>query len=217
MPAAAVFFDVDGTLVPGTSSGQYLASFLGHRDAVAAAEAAWAAGLADGADVERLDARGYAGVSPARLRTWLAGLPLVDGIGEVVRWCAGRDVLPVLATLAWAPVGAWLCDRFGFAASCGPCLEEAGGRFTGAVALHFDEFAKRDFALETARAAGLGPDRCAAVGDSRSDVPLFRAAGLAVSFNGDARAAGLADACCTGGDLRRVLPFLDRWLDSLGA
>ncbi|MFE2420610.1 haloacid dehalogenase, partial [Streptomyces hokutonensis] len=27
-----MFFDVDGTLVPGTSSSVFLAGFLGHRD-----------------------------------------------------------------------------------------------------------------------------------------------------------------------------------------
>lgn len=75
----AVFFDVDGTLVPHTSSGQHLAELLGHAEVVREAEA------------------GY-----------LESLPL--------------------ATLAWEPVGAYLCDRFGFDRYCGPRLEVIDGR-----------------------------------------------------------------------------------------
>ena len=86
---------------------------------------------------------------------WLAGIPLVDGIADVVDWCSRHDLLAALATLAWEPVGKYLCQAYGFAASCGPRLECAGDRFTGAVMLHCDQFAKRDFAVELARSAGF--------------------------------------------------------------
>ncbi len=212
MPVAAVFFDVDGTLVAGTSSAQYLAGFLGHQRALTAAEADWDAGLVGNVEVELLDAAGWAGASREQVWRWLAGMPLVAGIADVLAWCSRHDVLAVLATLAWEPVGAYLCDTYGFAASCGPRLESAGDRFTGAVSLHFDEFAKRNFAVELARSAGLSLDNCAAIGDSRSDLPLFGEVGLAVAFNGDENATAVADATFFGGDLRVVLPALEAWL-----
>ena len=40
----AVFFDIDGTLVPERSSGSFLAERLGHQVELDAAEAAYAAG-----------------------------------------------------------------------------------------------------------------------------------------------------------------------------
>ena len=211
MAVAAVFFDVDGTLVTGTSSARYLAGFLGHQEALAAAEADWDAGLVDNVHVELLDAKGWAGTTRDQVWRWLGGLPLVDGIPDVLDWCSRNDVLVALATLAWEPVGAYLCETYGFAASCGPRLESAGGHFTGAVASHFDEFAKRDFAAELTRSAGLSMDRCAAVGDSRSDVPLFGMVGLAVAFNGDESVTAVADVQFSGDDLRVVLPALEAW------
>jgi phosphoserine phosphatase len=42
--AGAVFFEVDGTLVPDTSSSVFLARFLGHGDELAKAEDAYAYG-----------------------------------------------------------------------------------------------------------------------------------------------------------------------------
>jgi phosphoserine phosphatase len=88
--AGAIFFDVDGTLVPGTSSSVFLAGFLGHRDELALAEDAYASGDLDNRQVSELDARGWAGVSEGQVSGWLDGLPLVSG--RVVR-AVWRDLV----------------------------------------------------------------------------------------------------------------------------
>jgi len=209
-PVGAVFFDVDGTLVPGTSSSVFLAGFLGHRDELSAAEAAYAAGTMDNRQVSELDAVAWAGVPEQRVQGWLADLPLVPGIAETVAWCRRRGLVPVLATLAWSPVGRFLAGRFGFHAFSGPEPETADGVFTGRVARHFDEYDKRDAALGQARKLGLGPGSCGAVGDSRSDLPLFAAVGVSVAFNASADARAAATATVDGDDLRSVLPVLSR-------
>ncbi|MFJ5291446.1 HAD family hydrolase [Streptomyces sp. NPDC088348] len=128
---------------------------------------------------------------------WLDGLPLVAGITETVGWCRRNGLVPVLTTLAWSPVGSYLTERFGFHAFGGPRLETTDSRFTGRVACHFDEYDKRDFALAQARELGLAPGSCGAVGDSRSDLPLFASVGLSVAFNASAgaRAAATYEAC----------------------
>ena len=209
---AVVFFDVDGTLVPGTSASRHLAPRLGHQAELQAAEDAYDAGTLDSDGWGEVDARGWAGRTPAQVRGLLEDLPLVDGIAEVLAWLRERDVLPVLATLAWQPVGDLLCERFGFAGRCGPRVELVDGRYTGRVAEHLDEAGKRDAAVAVAAAHGLGIGDCAAVGDSRSDVPLFQVVGLPVSFNGDHLVRPLARAVVEGGDLRAVLPALSGWL-----
>ncbi|MEU0950287.1 haloacid dehalogenase-like hydrolase [Streptomyces canus] len=208
--AGVVFFDVDGTLVPGTSSSVFLAGFLGHRDELAKAEDAYASGDLDNRQVSELDAKGWAGVLEGQVSGWLDGLPLVSGITETVGWCQRNGLVPVLATLAWSPVGSYLTDRFGFHAFSGPRLETTDGRFTGRVACHFDEYNKRDFALAQARELGLAPGSCGAVGDSRSDLPLFASVGLSVAFNASAGARAAATVTVDGGDLRGVLPALGR-------
>lgn len=203
-----MFFDVDGTLVPGTSSSVFLAGFLGHRDELSKAEDAYAAGDLDNRQVSELDARGWAGVLEEQVSGWLDGLPLVAGITETVGWCRRNGLVPVLTTLAWSPVGSYLTERFGFHAFGGPRLETTDSRFTGRVACHFDEYDKRDFALAQARELGLAPGSCGAVGDSRSDLPLFASVGLSVAFNASAGARAAATVTVDGGDLRGVLPAL---------
>ncbi|MFJ9112559.1 HAD family hydrolase [Streptomyces sp. NPDC102283] len=206
--AGAVFFDVDGTLVPGTSSSVFLANFLGHRDELSLAEDAYASGDLDNRQVSELDAKGWTGVSEGQVSGWLDGLPLVSGITETVGWCRRNGLVPVLATLAWSPVGSYLTDRFGFHAFSGPRLETDGNRFTGRVDRHFDEYDKRDFALAQARDLRLAPSSCGAVGDSRSDLPLFASVALSVAFNASAGARAAATGAVDGGDLRSVIPAL---------
>lgn len=209
-PMGAVFFDVDGTLVPGTSSSVFLAGFLGHRDEVAKAEDSYASGVRDNRQVSEVDALGWAGVPEVQVAVWLDGLPLVPGITETVAWFRRNRLVPALATLAWSPVGSHLADRFGLSVFCGPRLETSAGRFTGRVAHHFDEYDKRDFALAQARRLGLAPRSCGAVGDSRSDLPLFASVGLSVAFNASAEARAAATTTVDDDDLRSVLPVLER-------
>ncbi|MEU9109150.1 haloacid dehalogenase-like hydrolase [Streptomyces xanthophaeus] len=118
-----MFFDVDGTLVPGTSSAVFLADFLGHCQESAEAEDGYASGALDNRQVSELDAAGWADVSEERVLDWLDGLPLVSGISETVAWCWSNGLVPVLATLAWSPVGGHLADRFGFHSFSGPQLD----------------------------------------------------------------------------------------------
>jgi phosphoserine phosphatase len=208
----AVFFDVDGTLVPYTSSGRHLAEFLGHAEVFREVEAGYAAGTLSSQEAGVLDARGWTRRTPAEMCGFLESLPLVDGIAETVLWCRRRGLTPVLATLAWDVVGAHLCGRFGFDRACGPRLEVIDGRYSGEVAELFDELSKRDFAVSVAAELGVELGRCAAVGDGRSDVPLFAEVGLAIALNATPAARAAAHVSVDGTDLRAVLPILDAWL-----
>ncbi|MFF9018225.1 HAD family hydrolase [Streptomyces sp. NPDC014870] len=212
----AVFLDVDGTLVPGTTSSAYLAGFLGRREALVAAEEAYARGEMTNQQVSVIDARGWAGTEEAAVREWLRGLPLVAGIAETVAWCTSRGLVPVLATLAWEPVGRYLADGFGIGSFCGPRLEAARGRWTGRVLRHFDEYDKRDYCVAEADRLGVPMSACVAIGDSRSDLPLFAEVGCGIAFNGTPAARRAATAAADGDDLRAVLPLVERWLSLPG-
>jgi phosphoserine phosphatase len=210
-----ICFDVDGTLVPGTSSSVWVATRLGGEDALVAAEIAYAEGRITNAETATIDARGWAGRTEAEIRAHLETLPLVDGIAETVAWCREQGLRPILTTLAWTPVGRLLAGRFGFAAYCGTVPEVEDGRYTGRVARHLDEYGKRDFALSVAAGLGVSPDRCAAIGDSRSDLKLFAAVGMSVAFNADAGARAVATHVVDGGDLRAVVPLLEAQFSSV--
>lgn len=207
-----VFFDIDGTLVPATSSGSFLAQRLGHREKLDAAEAAYAAGTLSNDEVCHLDARGWAGHRRDAVRNWLTKLPLIDGIAETLSWCRDQAIEPYLATLAWSEVGDHLAQRFGFEGYCGPTLGLVDGIYTGQVECTFDEYQKRDFALRIAAERDVTLARCAAVGDSRSDLPLFEAVGFSVAVNAGPAARSAATTAVDSADLRAIIPALETWL-----
>ncbi|MFS2073245.1 HAD family hydrolase [Curtobacterium sp. CT11-133] len=206
-----VFFDIDGTLVPSGSTASFLAARLGHQEQLDAAEARYAAGSMTNEQVSVVDAAGWRGVEVDTVAGWLEQLPMIDGVDDVVAWCLGRGVEPVLASLAWAPVSEAIARRYGFTANGGPRVAVSGSTYDGTVGAHFDEYDKRDRALALAADRGVPRTRCCAVGDSRSDVPLFDALPSALALNADPRARAAATASIESNDLRDVLPWLDAW------
>ncbi|MFC7280175.1 HAD family hydrolase [Paractinoplanes rhizophilus] len=207
-PVGAIFFDVDGTLVPNTSSSAYLAGFMGHQEEVNRVERDYANGILTNQQVSAVDAAGWAGQTHSNVMRWLTGLPLVDGISDVVEWSKQRRLEPILATLAWEPVGKYLASRFGFHSYCGSQLEIVDGAYTGNVIGSFDEYDKLNFAIRQAELLGFPIGHCAAIGDSRSDLPLFEAVGLSVAFNASEGVRRKASATATGPDIRAVIPSL---------
>ncbi|MCS6551026.1 haloacid dehalogenase-like hydrolase [Curtobacterium flaccumfaciens pv. flaccumfaciens] len=215
MTVGIVFFDVDGTLVSPGSSSSFLAARFGHQDALDDAEARYADGDLTNQQVSEVDALGWRGTSVATIDRWLDDLPVLPGTATVVAWCRAHDVEPVLASLAWQPVTRSLAGRFGFVPNGGPRVGEHGGVHDGTVAEHFDEFDKRDRALTFARDLGVPIEHCCAVGDSRSDIPLFQALPSALALNAAPAARAAASNEIDADDLSRIIPWLDRWLRGL--
>lgn len=86
-PTGLIFFDIDGTLTRGVSSGTFIADRLGIGEQMRAAEEAYARGEMDNAAVCRVDAAGYAGLTVAEVETWLDDMPLIDGIDQALALC----------------------------------------------------------------------------------------------------------------------------------
>lgn len=208
---AIVFFDVDGTLVPSMSSSSFLARRLGHQRQLDDAEERYAAGELTNEAVSLIDAAGWRGADPGTIDGWLDDLPVIAGIGRVVDWCRGHRVEPVLASLAWQPVSASLARRHGFTADGGPRVGHSGRAYDGTVAEHFDEYDKRDRALRLAARRGVPLDRCCAIGDGRSDVPLFDALPTSLALNAGDSARAAATAAIDTQDLGDLLPWLAAW------
>jgi phosphoserine phosphatase len=89
-------------------------------------------------------------------------------------------------------------------------LSSRTGTYTGEVDKYFSEHEKITFVRDHANHLGLSLDEVAAIGDSRSDVPLFDAVGMAVALNGDHRAIAAANVSVKANNLCSLLPLLLR-------
>lgn len=210
-----VAFDLDGTLVPNTTVCIHLAPWVGH-DELADLERLYAEGAITNAEVAERDATFYA--NRLRRDVWaeLERLPLINGLTETMEWMRERGVLPVIATVTWRFAAEFVQQRHGFAAASGCEMDETeDGVLLGTVSRHFEAEDKVTFVREYARSVGLGMGEVVAVGDSTSDIPLFRETGLAIALNASRNARAAADVQLDTDDLRDLIPVIDRYYSSL--
>ncbi len=191
-PWRLVVSDMDGTLVCGTTTLAHLGAWIGHARVIEGLEEKLARGEVGDQEVAEIYARLYQGVALADAMGAMSTIPSVDDIAAGVAMLQQRSVQACIATVSWSFAARTLAGLWGFSDVCGADLElDPSDRFTGRVARHFGPEDKVAFVVERCRRAGVGLEQVVAIGDSRSDLPLFKAVGFSVAFNAtpDARAA----------------------------
>ena len=172
-----VVFDLDGTLLAGTSVSLLLAEWLGKREAIDELEHAFRAGDISNAVVADTQAAWFASRSVAEVWEVLAEGPWIGGMGETLETLRDGGVHILLATITWSFAAEFLGERHGFAAVSGTEMQLIDGVLSGSVSRYFDEYDKLAFVGEWCESHGYSMDEVVAVGDSRSDIPLFAAVG----------------------------------------
>lgn len=213
-PIQLASFDLDGTLVRGTSTGGFLAQKMGHAAAMLAAEELYAQGKVPNDYVSTLDGEYYKGFTKAQVFALLDDIPEIADIGETVSAFNERGIPCVICTLAWEFVAEYFADRYGFMAWSGPALEyDQDNKFTGTIKSHFNEFGKPVFIQQLCDQFGFDMSRVMHIGDSRSDIELFKQAGYTIAINATADAKAHAQQSIETESLLDILPMLPGFQD----
>jgi phosphoserine phosphatase len=203
-----VSFDLDGTLLAGTSVSLYLAEKLGRADGLEALERRFRAGEISNAVIADASAAWFRGMRRSEVWTLLEDAPWISGIGRTVAALRARGLHVIVATITWRFAAEMLKDRYQLDAVSGTEMAEADGRLTGRVSRVFDEHDKLAFVEAFCAARGLQLAQCVAVGDARSDIPLFQRAGLAIALNATEAARAAAHVALQTRDLSDVLSVI---------
>lgn len=197
-------FDMDGTLMHGSSASMELARELGAEDEFRALEAELAAGALDppGYAVRAFEL--WAALDETHVEAAFEGAPWLEGIRDV--WADIRERGEFCAVISLSPsffVGrlrgwgahearASLFPELPFGESV---LDLAGILLPETKVAVADELCAR---------FGVDRDACVAYGDSRGDLPLFAAMPTSVAVNADDRVREKASFAYTGLDLREA-------------
>ena len=203
-----VAFDLDGTLIPGTTVSLSLARHLGYESELRELERRFQDGEIGNAAIADFEAGRLRGLPIVEVEEIVQGIAPIDGLQETVTALKARGIATLIATITWSFAPRVYCRRFGLDGHCGTEMGEAEGRLTGGVIRYCDEFDKRDYVMAAAVRLGLEPEHCAAVGDSRSDLPLFGWAGTSLALNATPAARNAARHAIEATDLREVLAAL---------
>jgi phosphoserine phosphatase len=147
----------------------------------------------------------YAGRSLVDGAKALDDLPLMPGIERTTAALKARGVHILLTTLAPRWAAGVIARRFGFDGWTGCAMTEDCGVLTGAIDEHITPDDKRTFVENYCAQHGFAMTSVLAVGDSRSDVPLFRAVGYSVAINATAEARLAATCAIDTGDFSDIL------------
>ena len=185
-----VAFDLDGTLLRGTTVSLLLAQWLGQAEEIAELERAFRAHEISNRAIADRSAGWLAGQSTTVAWAILTDGVWIDGMQETFRTLRAAGVSLLLGTVTWRFVAEILRERYGFAAASGTEMQVTNGVLSGRVTRYFDAHDKVRFVEEWCARNGYTMSQVAAVGDSRSDVPLFERAGMSIALNAtpDARA-----------------------------
>lgn len=203
-----VVFDLDGTLLRGTSVSLMLAEWLGRTREIAELERAFHAHEISGSVIADVSAGWFAGQHTADVWGVLAEGPWIAGMAETFQALTASGASILLGTITWRFAAEMLRTPHGFAAISGTEMQAADGVLSGAVSRYFDEHDKARFVEKWCAQSGYSMSQVAAVGDSRSDVPLFRRAGLSIALNATPDAREAATHALDTEDLRDVLALL---------
>ncbi len=203
-----VCFDLDGTLMPGTSTSLFLAEKLGHLKEAQELERRYRHNEITNIEIADATARFFRGVPLATIDQYYRAAPKIRNIATVVNGIRDRQVTVILASITWSFFVEMFASEFGFDSFCGTKMEIDRGVLTGKVHSYFTEFDKLEFFLKACEEKGIATEDALAVGDSRSDHPVFQAAGVSVALNADDQTRTLATHTLDTNDLVDLLPLL---------
>ena len=172
-PSRLVLFDLDGTLMPGTSTTLYLAEQLGHLDQVTRLEEEYRAGQIDNTKVAIETGALLGGVLLSDIEELFRKAPNIRNIGETVSHLQRNGFAVVLGSITWSFFVRLFALEFGFDGYCGTDMDQRDGALTGRVTNVCTERDKLSFFLDRRDKLGIPNDRTVAVGDSRSDHLVF--------------------------------------------
>ncbi|HEY1457016.1 MAG TPA: HAD-IB family phosphatase [Solirubrobacteraceae bacterium] len=203
-----VVFDLDGTLLHRTSVSLLLAEWLGRGEQMLELERSFHAGEISNSVVADAQASWFAGRTKACVWEVLARGPWISGMRQTLETLREGGTEILLGTVTWSFAAEMLRERHGFAAISGTEMQADDGVLSGRVSRYFDEHDKLSFVKDWCEAHGHSIGEVAAIGDSRSDVPLFGRVGRAIALNATPDARAAATHCLDTDDLRDALALL---------
>ncbi len=203
-----IVFDLDGTLLPGTTASFVVAESMGNQAAVKELERRYRTYQISNHECTEREGALFAGTNPEQIREHLRRAPWIGGLRETLIALTDAGCPLPLAKRAWRFITEALEYRPWFAAVSGAEMKLEGSLLSGTTSRHFDDDDKLRFVECWCTTRGYRLDEVAAIGDSRSDVPLFHKVGTAIALNATSDARAAADYVLDTDDLRDVLPLL---------
>jgi len=202
-------FDLDGTLVTGTSSFQFIAEKLGFGELLLEYEAKYRLGVINNIKLADETAHLFKGLPIEQIDKLLYDIPKITNIGPTISDLKRRGIVVILASVTWSFLVEPFARTYGFDSYCGTVMQVQKGLLTGEVKTYGTEQDKLEFFIKICQNHSITRNQTIAIGDSRSDHLVFRAAGMSIALNADTSTKELATHSIDTDNLLDIVPFFD--------
>jgi phosphoserine phosphatase len=183
-PKGLVAFDLDGTLVHIWSAWSWIHRLLGTLEAAKPYADRYHAGEIDYKTWAELDVQLWHGVLLRQIEEAIQEeLVVIPGTHELIESIRGWGVKTAIISSGLACFADRAKEILGIDISRANRLRtDSEGRICG-VDVHVAYDNKHKVLIDILKKMEIPLSRCAAVGDSRNDIPMFRVAGTSIAFN----------------------------------
>jgi phosphoserine phosphatase len=209
-------FDLDGTLIHGSSVLVHVGNRLGRASEASSLVAEYENYRMNNEEVSDAAAQMFVGMSRSDLLHLMDDIPRLADIDSVVLELKKLNIRVFVATVSFDFAAEWFVQTYNFDTFYGIKLEfDKNGRATGRVARHATEDGKAKFVAHAAAEGGIALDDVFYVGDSRSDIPTFRLVGCAIALNASKEAKACAYASVDGKSLHEAVRLVPNLLQAI--
>ena len=169
----------------------------------------YCAGGLDYDEFARMDVAAWGRAPVSMLEEAAAEVPLMNGCAELLSALHAAGIRTAVISNGLACVAERLSRSFGVAHVYANRVVKDGERLSGRIEILVPYGGKGQVLTGLERRLGVRPEEVAAVGDSVSDIAMFRAARLGIAFRPSAaRVAEAATHIVADGGLTALLPLL---------
>ena len=201
-------FDLDGTLVTGTNTLRFIANKLGFLDLILKYEENERLGLlTDNKKVAQDTANLFKGISTKTIRELLSDIPKIANIKPTITELKRRGLVIILASIQWDFLVEPFASEYVFDSYCGTRMKIQNGILTGELEDFCTAQDKLRYFLSFCNDYKIPISDTIAIGDSKSDHPVFKEAGMSIALNADEETKNLTTYSIDTVDLLNILPF----------
>ncbi len=206
-----VSFDMDKTLTRDSSVFVFLMTFLGRKDVADDFQKRYDLGKISDRDVATEFAKVMTGIRGNYLKEIIDTIPLIDGIEKSLKILHKNGFVVGITSVGPSFAIERMCERFGFDFSIGTEHIFKNGIHTGKIGHLVALEDKPNEVIKMAKKFGIASfEQIVAVGDSRSDVELFKKVGFSIAINATKEAKDAASFSIETDNLVDVVEIISR-------
>lgn len=203
-PFKIVSFDLDGTLTLGTTSLQFYVTKLHQEKNAKKLERLYKTHKIDDFQIADAYAEILKGISREELNHWTREIPRVRNIGETVRKLKKLNLIVGITSVGPYFASEVYQELFRFDFISGSLHEFKNGAHTGRMIKTLTGKDKIKILDSICKKYRVFFPQVIAVGDSRSDIPIFEKAGFDIALNADENLIDKTDCFIKNNDLLEV-------------